>query len=87
MSSITDTESRDEAYPPDLLHVSGLESNRTSSGSARRWNCPQCRVPIPAAEKEITKLRETKEYFETKYHHQYVGCTVTKHAVSDTKVT
>ena len=72
MSSTTGYESRDEACPLDLLHVSGLESNRTSSSSAKRLNCPQCGVHLPAAEEEIAKLREEVEYLERKHHQQYV---------------
>ena len=79
MSSTTGYESRDEACPLDLLHVSGLESNRTSSSIANGRCCPNCGFHLSDVAREISKLRETVKMLEEKHHRQSVRCPVTKH--------
>ena len=73
----------EEASPPDLLHVSGLESTRTPGCSAITRNCPHCGLYLSAVVEEIKQLRQVV----AQYQQQFVSyTTVAKHAATGTKV-
>ena len=72
--------SREEASPPDLLYLSGLESAAGLGSREIKRNCPRCGAHLPSVAKEIAQLRDAVESREAQHQQQCVSRVLLRHS-------